>query len=380
MGKNRQTGASGRKPINVLTITNMYPSRLHPTFGIFVANQVGMLRRLTQLRVQVAGITERGTGLWCTPWKYLGLLFRVLFRAATSPVDIIHAHYIFPTGLIALVGRAIKGAPLVVTAHGTDVHLGLRGSKILRWLYQLIFNRAQAVIAVSQDLANMLGGHFSFAPGKLRVINCGVDTKLFMPGGRQEARHQAGLTTDVPLVLFVGNLVESKGVHVLLEALAMVKQKYPEARCLIIGDGPQRLYLENMACTLELTQMVNFLGFQPYQSLPQWYAAADLLVAPSLREGFGLVALEAMATGVPVVASRVGGLPEFVREGENGLLANPGDSTDLAAKIVLCLGSLSRKLPLTAARQTALDNDMQVQTRKVYQLYLELSKGEVEGN
>ncbi|MHB1127159.1 MAG: glycosyltransferase [Bacillota bacterium] len=378
MGKN-SPGTTGRKIIDVLTVTNMYPSRRYPTYGVFVTNQVDMLRRLPLLRMQVAGITERRSGLWRTPWKYLGLFFRVLIRAMVKPVEIIHAHYIFPTGLIALAARMVTGKPLVVTAHGTDVHLGLRRNKILSLLYRMILNRSRVVITVSQDLANLLAERFSLAPEKVRVINCGVDTGLFRPGDRQEARQQAGIQPGVPVVLFVGNLVESKGVHVLLKALAVVRERHPEVRCLIIGDGPQRPALEDQARALDLLETVSFLGYQPYESLPRWYAVADLLAAPSLREGFGLVALEAMATGVPVVAGRVGGLPEFVQDGVNGLLVNPGDPADLAAKIVLCLQGLSRELPLSAARQTALDNDMQVQAQKVCQLYCELCGREGEG-
>jgi len=157
------------------------------------------------------------------------------------------------------------------------------------------------------------------------------------------------------MILFVGRLVPQKGVDVLLRAFAVVLRRCPGIRLVIAGDGYQRLYLERLSRHLGLPPHVEFVGWQTGPALARLYQAAEMVVVPSVYEPFGLVALEAMACGRPVVASRIGGLAEVIAEGRTGYLIPPGDYLSLARRMAQLLLEPARAAAMgQAARQEAM--------------------------
>jgi len=160
-----------------------------------------------------------------------------------------------------------------------------------------------------------------------RVIPLGVDCAAFHPG---DARREK-------VILFAGSLIERKGVRHLFAAMAEVRVVFPDYRLVILGDGAQRAELEALAASLGIRQMVEFAGELPPAAVADWMRRAALFVLPSLEEGLGAVLLEASASGTPVVASKVGGIPEAVTE-ETGRLVPPGDPAALAEAICGLLG------------------------------------------
>jgi D-inositol-3-phosphate glycosyltransferase len=184
------------------------------------------------------------------------------------------------------------------------------------------------------DLARFYGA----APSRIAVIPCGVDTELFLPAKREAARAALGLDAG-PLLLYVGRLAPIKGLDTLLDALARVRTSGRPARLLVVGgdadepaDGHEARLRERIA-RLGLDDAVRFIAAQPQHVLPSYYAAADLTLLPSHYESFGMVALEAMACGSPVIASRVGGLTTTVRDRVTGFLVPEGDVAALAERI-----------------------------------------------
>lgn len=237
--------------------------------------------------------------------------------------DVIHAHWFIPQGIVQ---SCFAKPPFIVTGHGGDV-TGLNG-RLMRKLKRRVLAKTAAVTTVSRHLAGVLD---EIRPGTpVDVIPMGCDTALFGPTNRIENYFGQG---DKKVVLFVGRLAEVKGVTYLIEAMRNVGN----AMLVIVGDGPLRTELERQA--LPLRDKVRFWGGKTHDELVTIYASADLFAAPSVQardggvEGFGLVFLEAMASGLPVVASRSGGIPDVVRDGENGLLAEPGNPADLAEKM-----------------------------------------------
>jgi glycogen synthase len=167
---------------------------------------------------------------------------------------------------------------------------------------------------------------------KLQVVPNGVDVNIFRPADSWPA--------DGGYILFVGRLVEQKGVEYLLRAFYYVREKFPDVRLKIVGDGEFREWLERLAQNLMLSSHVDFLGWIPHGELPALYQAARAIVVPSVFEPFGMVALEAFACKRPAVASRVGGLKEVVRHKVDGFLAEPKDHLDLAQWLMTLLYDL----------------------------------------
>lgn len=270
-------------------------------------------------------------GLRRRPWRAAGLpaLLMAEYLAARRLLSgggfgLIHAHWAIPHGLI---GAGLKGSrALLCTSHGSD--LFALGSWA-RPFQRRALERADAVTVVSGALRDRA---LDIAPGiQPRVMPMGVDLGRFMPSAAGTRRE--GL-------LYVGRLVRDKGVHTLLQALAALASRGEHQRLAIVGSGPAEDALRSLAYDLGLGKQVEFLGPRPNAELPPLYREAEALVFPSLlgpkgqQEGMGLVPLEALACGCPVVASQLPAVSEVVRHGETGLLYPPGDATALAAALM----------------------------------------------
>jgi len=288
-----------------------------------------------------------------SPWLFLQVPFLLLSEliaalrlARTTRPDVIHAHWFVPQGIVAvLVGRALK-IPVVITAHGGDVY-GLRG-RLLDALRRALASRCEAVSVVSRDMAAKLPQVTSRRGEPPRVMPMGVDTRRFSAGPER------GDNSD-QTVLFVGRLARKKGVEYLLRAFPDVLARHPDARLVIVGDGPCRGELEALSSQLGLAQRVRFAGAQPPAELPRFYSKSRVFVGPSVvtrggdTESFGLVFVEAMAADCPVVGTSVGGIPDVVIHGRTGLLVEPESPAALAAAISGLLDS-----PAEAGRMGAL--------------------------
>jgi D-inositol-3-phosphate glycosyltransferase len=194
------------------------------------------------------------------------------------------------------------------------------------------------IVAATDVEQTELVRQYRASSGRISVIPCGVDTGLFTPGDRAPARAALGLDGG-PVLLYVGRLSPIKGLETLLDALALLREHGTPARLLIVGgesDEPldgHPASLRERTERLGLGESVAFLGPQPQASLRTYYVAADMTVMPSYYESFGMVALEAMACGSPVIASRVGGLATTVRDRTTGFLVPEGDAAALADRI-----------------------------------------------
>jgi glycosyltransferase involved in cell wall biosynthesis len=293
---------------------------------------------------------RRNRWLWAqVPFFLTAELIAAVRLIRSRKIDVIHAHWLVPQGLVAALAGLITRRPVVVTAHGADVY-GLRGgvtSTIKRW----ILRRMNRVTAVSEHLAGAIHELAPNQPVTVDVISMGVDTDRFY------ARHNATalrrkLGIPGPMILFVGRLAEKKGLRYLLDAMPAVLRQAPGATLVVIGDGPLRGELSLQAHDLKLGESVRFLGARKPEDLPEFYSAADVFVGPSIvaqggdTESFGLVFAEAMACGCPVVASNVGGVGDLVQDEKTGLLVPQRDADALALAInrVLSDEGLGRRL------------------------------------
>ena len=246
--------------------------------------------------------------------------------------DVIHGQHVWILPSLA-VG---KGVPIVLTAHGTDL-MGYDKWPEMRKYAEKVMDECKTVISISKDNCDLIRERFPEAADKIVMMRNGYDPSVFYPEphDRSEVLKEYGISEEEhlgkKLVCFAGKLARFKGVDVLLDAMRLTEDRREDVFLIIVGDGEERDRLKDQAEKLGLIN-VRFLGNVSMQELRKLYNIADVSVVPSRREPFGLVALEAMACGIPVVASDQGGLPDFVNKSV-GILAKPEDPVDLSNKI-----------------------------------------------
>ena len=250
--------------------------------------------------------------------------------------DIIHGQHVWILPSLS-VG---KGIPLVLTAHGTDL-MGYDKWPELRPYANKAMDACYAVISISKDNCVLIEERFPESKDKIVMMRNGYDPTIFYPEdiSRKEVLEKHGIREeeykDKKIVSFAGKLAHFKGVDVLLNAIKLYEDREPSSVTLIVGDGDERDILHKQAKDLEL-KTVRFLGNVKQEELRHIYNIADVNLVPSRREPFGLVAIEAMGCGTPVIASNQGGLPDFVNESVGGLV-KPEDPIDLAETILKVL-------------------------------------------
>ena len=331
------------RTIRLLTFSTLFPHAGRPNHGIFVENRLRHLLSTGEASSTVvapvpwfpsrsaqfgdwarhahAQRLEVRDGLAIHHPRYLlaprvGMLAApaALFASAAIELrqavgrglqfDLIDAHYVYPDGVAAVaLGRAFR-KPVVITARGSDVTLFPRFAgprRMIRWAMA----NAAGLIAVSDGLKQAMVA-LGASPQAISVLRNGVDLHQFRPLDPSSAREECKL--EGPVLLSVGHLIERKRHHLAIEALA----ELPGWMLAIVGEGPERGPLEELARRLGLSGRVVFCGAQPHSTLARFYSAADVLILASSREGWANVLLEAMACGTPVVASNIPGNPEVV--------------------------------------------------------------------
>jgi glycosyltransferase involved in cell wall biosynthesis len=284
--------------------------------------------------------------------------------------DIVHAHHAFtPTSLLSISSAEKLRVPSILTNHTiflvSDVkHIWVPTSYIL-YPYRRYINKASLITAVSEAAAKFIE---HFAKGKeIVVVPNGVDVERFTLIVRKTIS-----LLERPTILYVGRLVYRKGLHVLVRAMPFVLKEIPDAQLLIVGEGYMDSFLRMLIKSLNLEENVKMLGFIPDEKLSELYTSSHLFVLPSLYcESFGITLLEAMASGRPIVASNVGGIPEVVEDGVTGLLFRRGDAQDLADKIIKVLNDnkLAQTLAFNARKLVKERYSWTVIASKVEDLY-----------
>lgn len=267
--------------------------------------------------------------------------------AEGAAYDLVHSHYWLSAEPGIRLARRL-GAPHVFTGH-TIAEIkeragGAPESAVRKQAEAVAVRESDAVITATDEEAAAVSALFEFPADRVRAVPLGVDSSLFRPTPRLQARSALGLGADERIVLFVGRAEPFKGPDALVQALSLLREPRG-VRLLIVGgeqDGPAVQWLRDAAWAGGVSAQVDARGAVPHAELPRCYAAADVCAVPSLHETFGLVALEAMACGTPVAASRAGGLRQIVRENETGVLFEPGSPTAIAAALDSLLGDPAR--------------------------------------
>jgi len=277
--------------------------------------------------------------LFETPFYTLALASKIAEVAFYEKLDVVHAHYAIPHALSAMLARQMledkcaesKCFKLATTLHGTDITV-VGADRGMQDVVRLAINKSDGVTAVSDYLKDETVRMFN--PKKeITVIPNFVDTSLFFRSPKQEIREQLGLGSE-KIVIHISNFRPVKCIGDIIRIFYAVSQK-SRATLLLVGDGPERSEAETLVRQFGIVDRVKFLG--KLVDIVPLLSIADVMLMPSNAESFGLAALEAMACGVPVVATLAGGFPEFIEQGRHGYLLPPGDIEGMTEKALLLL-------------------------------------------
>lgn len=302
--------------------------------------------------------------------------------------QLIHSHY-WLSGQVGWLLRDLWEVPLVHTAHTLaavkNAHRSDEDSpesEARRICEQQLVDNANVLVVNTDDETRELVGHYDADPSRIRVVRPGADIELFTPGtdrNTERSRRELGIPLHTKVVAFVGRLQKFKGPDVLIKATAeLVKRDPYRSLRVVICGGPSGAHstpetYQELARELGVGRYVRFLYPRPPQELVAVYQAADIVAVPSYNESFGLVAVEAQASGTPVVAARVGGLPVAVADGETGLLVTGHDPSDWADALETLLEDDERRIAMgEAAHERAAKFSWSASADQLAQVYEEV--------
>jgi teichuronic acid biosynthesis glycosyltransferase TuaC len=262
------------------------------------------------------------------------LSFYLRSKKYVKECDVIHAQW----ALSALIGVFLKKRyhkPLILTERGASANLAVK-NKLMKMVFKWVLKNCDFITANNENQIEIMGS-LGVSDAKLKAVPNGFDLNSFKPRNKVKTRAKLGLAQDKKIILFVGWLIERKGLNYLLDSMSQIKNQ--NALLLVIGEGLLELKLKEYTKKLGISDQVKFLGSKHPDELPYWMNASDILVLPSLSEGRPNVVGEAMASGLPVIASNVNGTPEFIEDGQNGFLVPAKDSKAITEKLLKLLDS-----------------------------------------
>ena len=290
-------------------------------------------------------------------WPKIGMLgmalleFNMLIAARRVDPEIIHFQSL-ETSACGPVAKRLLKKPYVVSGHGSDVYRDAEHSsklynRFVREILRISIRDAAAVTALTEDMSEQIKQDYA---KEAIIIPNGLNPEWFQRVSQNRARKKLQLRDDEKILISISNLRAVKGLEYLICALQLLQAKKLKVRLLVIGEGPEEAKLKTLAEELGLKANVIFVGSIANELVPDYLAASDVFVLPSLSEGFPVVSLEAMAAGLPIIATRVRGIPSIVTEGVNGFLVKPRDASEIADRVLLILGDAE-------LRQTISENN-----------------------
>ena len=258
-------------------------------------------------------------------------LIQIFIRIIKIKPDIIQLNGLHLISLGLILKKVLK-IPYVLRGSGSDIYFPNKFNKLL---LKIAINNSSRVIALTEYMKKQM----NYSLNKIQVIPNGIDINNFEIR-KVHARQKLGIDKNKKIITFVGSLRPIKGVEYLIKAIHLLKDEYDhynDLEVLIIGNGNQRQYLEELTIELNIDHSIDFIGEIPNQMIPIYLAASDIFILPSLSEGFGIVLIEAMASGLPIIATNVTGIIETIENKKNGLLVEPKKPDEIAAKIIILM-------------------------------------------
>lgn len=246
--------------------------------------------------------------------------------------DIVHAQTV-GMGIPGYFAKTFLKKPYLIWGHGSEVYYPMLVIKFI-YIFKLVLKNADAVIALTEDMKKAIKKIYN---RDVLVIPNGIDLEKFKDLSKVTLRKGWKIEDEEKILTFVGTLRPFKGVEYLIRAMKIIRQKNADARLMLVGNGENREKLEKLVKELILEEYVRFIGKVQNEEVPEYMVASDIFILPSLSEGFPVTVLEAMASGLPIIVTRVRGLQEIIKDGENGFLVEPKNPEQIAEKVLMLL-------------------------------------------
>lgn len=319
----------------IFLISNMYPSALNPSYGIFIYNIEKGLSENGVRFVAKALIRKRCSNIFLKIFTYLYFYITILKLGLTSEFDIIYCHYISHTIVPAALIKTIKDKKLVANVHGEDIIKERLVYKLFGSIIRVSLKKADLIISPSRYCKRMLTEAFKIENNSISVFpSGGVDGRIFKPMDKNICRKKRNLEETGFYVGYVSRIDKNKGWDILIRAMGILKKRNFKFKLIFAGSGCNKEVFLEYITKFDLEKESVFLGNLRQNDLNQVYNMFDVSIFPTLeREGLGLVGLEALSCGIPVIASRLGAIEEYIKHGSNGFLFEAGDYKGLAERI-----------------------------------------------
>ena len=399
--------------MKVCIVTTMFPKYKGDSYGPFVFEEAKFLVRngvevhvVTQHNPEAA-YDEEVDGIkvhrfrWLEPKKFkaliyfhglkdnfrlltylISLFFNLMWICNKYDIDVIHAHHTIPTGFVGVIIGKIMRIPVVTTAHLMDITThgtdegplenikDFESNFFFRRLLIFTLNSSKKIIAVSSDLAKKIN-QMEIDPQKIIVLRNAVDISRFKPIKNVEMRKKYNIQEKEILILFIGHLEPFKGIFELLDAFYEINKKNQNVKLVIIGEGHSEMEVKEIVNKYNLKENITFTGKVSPEVIQNFYQMADIFTLPSYTEGLPLVVIEAMACGLPVVVSCVGGIPEIVKNNVNGFLVPPRNKEKLAQNLELLINNRELREKFGKKSFEAIDEEFNINKKidKFIKLY-----------
>lgn len=319
--------------MKIFLVSNLYPSKKFPNFGTFVAGFADAMQKRGGEIVYKAVIDRKYTNKLKLLYAYIRLFINVLSNGLFKKYDVIYVHYIAHTALPVYILSLFKRKPIILNAHGDDILPRTKLVEYMQYMIKCLLPKVSLVVVPSLFFKDVFLNKFSFDEKKVYVYpSGGIDRTVFKKTAIE--KKDLGFDNNDIILGFVSRIAGGKGWRLFIDAVMNIMDRKENLKGLMIGNGEEVEELKIYLQSNNLQENIHFIENVNHMKLNDYYSIMDVFVFPTqLYESLGLVGLEAMSCGTPVIASDIGGIKTYMKDGYNGYLFSPGDKKKLVSKI-----------------------------------------------
>lgn len=321
--------------MKILMLSNMYPNEEFPSYGVFVKNFETIIKELDYKMEKV--VITKTTNKWIKIMKYIKYNFQAIIKMILNNYDVIYIHYASNTSIPVILVSKFKKIKIYTNVHGTDILPQNNKQEKMQKYVQKILKISDKVIVPSKYYKSVVEKKYSLNKEKIFIFpSGGVNEKIFNNmENKEQLKIKYGFKKNDKICGYISRIDNKKGWEVLIEAIKRLDEKKlaKDYKFLFVGTGAQEELLKKEISTLKNKENVIYIPAKPQNELAEIYNILDFFCYPTFQESLGLVAIESLISGVPVIASEISPLTEYIEDGVNGLLFQKGDGKNLAKKI-----------------------------------------------